>query len=106
MTPRTKPEEGFQSGVVEYAHLRGWRAAHFRPAWSARGYRTPVQYDGEGWPDLTLCRPPRLVIAEIKVGSGISANQRGWLHLLKQVPGIEVYVWVVRDWPEIEEVLR
>ena len=105
MSGRTKPEEGFQDGVVEYAHLRGWRAAHFRPAWSARGYRTPVQYDGDGFPDLVLCRSPRLVIAEVKVRAPVSAKQRAWLDLLGEVPGIEVYVWRPKDWPEIERVL-
>ena len=105
MSDRTKPEEGFQDGVVEYAHLRGWRAAHFRHAWSARGYRTPVQYDGDGFPDLVLCRSPRLVIAELKVGAAVSAKQRAWLDLLGEVPGVDVYLWTPGDWPEIERVL-
>jgi hypothetical protein len=46
----------------------GWRAAHFRPARTAKGWRTPVAADGAGFPDLVLVRRTRIVAAELKSG--------------------------------------
>ncbi|MGZ4317386.1 MAG: hypothetical protein ACXVRS_16380, partial [Gaiellaceae bacterium] len=54
-----------QDAIVQAAHLAGWHVAHWRPAQTAHGWRTPCQYDAKGWPDLTLVGP-RLVVAEIK----------------------------------------
>lgn len=62
-----------------------------------------------GWPDEVLCRPPRLVIAELKGTRGrLSGPQRKWLDLLRRCGGVEAYLWgpaQVRD-GTIEEVLR
>jgi hypothetical protein len=59
-------ERDFQRAVVELARLMGWRVHHTRPALTQRGrWLTPIQGDA-GFPDLVLCRPPRLVLAELK----------------------------------------
>ena len=59
-------EREFQRAVVELARLMGWRVHHTRPALTRAGeWRTPIQGDA-GFPDLVLCRPPRLILAELK----------------------------------------
>jgi hypothetical protein len=54
MRPRVPPitEAAFLRQVLDLAKLRGWRTAHFRPAQTSRGWRTAVQGDGAGFPDL------------------------------------------------------
>jgi len=104
-------ETQFQLSVIEYAKLHGWRVAHFRVARTARGWRTPVQADGAGFPDLIMtrrgCSEGRLVIAELKSKKGkVSKDQRLWLDAFTMVENVEVYVWRPEDRAEIEEVLR
>ena len=63
-------EREFQRAVVELARLMGWRVHHTRPALTRAGeWRTPIQGDA-GFPDLVLCRPPRLILAELKRNAG------------------------------------
>jgi hypothetical protein len=82
--------------VVDYAHLQHWTAYH--PWLSIRSTR--------GWPDWVLCRPPRLILAELKTRTGkVTPAQRNWLDLLAQVPGIETYLWRPADWPDVERIL-
>src|SRR4051794_27414866 len=61
----TGPEAVFQDQVIEIAHIYRWRVAHFRPAQTSRGWRTPVAADGMGFPDLVLIRQPEMIIAEL-----------------------------------------
>jgi VRR-NUC domain-containing protein len=102
-----KPNEAdFQSVVVEVARLAGWRVAHFRPARTDKGWRTPVTADGAGWPDLVLVRPPRIVFAELKSERGkVRPEQTEWLDVLRLLPGTEVYLWRPNDWDALVEVL-
>jgi len=73
-------EREFQQAVVQLARLMGWRVHHTRPALTQRGrWLTPIQGDA-GFPDLVLCRPPRLILAELK-RAGASRRPRnagGW----------------------------
>lgn len=97
-------EATFQSTVVDYARTLGWMVAHFRPAMTSKGWRTPVTADGAGWPDLVLLRE-RLVVAELKGSSGqLRAEQRRWIEALRRA-GVETYVWFPTCWGEIEQVL-
>lgn len=90
-------EKAFQAQVVQLATLNGWLVFH--PYDSRRS--TP------GFPDLTLCRPPRLLLAEIKTQRGqVRQAQREWLAALRQCPEAEVYLWRPGNWDEIERVLR
>lgn len=109
-------ERELQKGVIDCARLFGWRVAHFRPAQTARGWRTPVEADGAGFPDLVLVRDGRLIFAELKGDSGrLSEAQTAWLVALEVVnvahvcgPCIEVYRWKPADWTSgrIEQLLR
>lgn len=105
-TPKI-PEAAFQSQVLSYATLRGWRTFHTRTAMNKRGqYRTAVAGDGAGWPDLFLVRADRAVAAELKTDTGrVSPKQRDWLAALAAA-GIETHVWRPRDWDELTEVLK
>jgi hypothetical protein len=105
-------EASFQSAVVAYARANGWLVAHFRPARTARGWRTPVEADGAGFPDLVLVRrglggtPGRVVFAELKRRQRrLSAAQLAWVAALDTAPGVEVHIWTPADWPEVEAVL-
>lgn len=100
-------EADFTRGVLDLARILGWRSAHFRAARTQRGWRTPVQGDGRGWPDLVLVRPPRVVVAELKADSGrVSHDQAAWLAYLERCPGVEVFVWRPADLDGIAQVLR
>jgi len=68
-------------------------------------YRTPCQGDAQGWPDLTLVRPPRIVFAELKAEDGhLLPEQRRWLDILDDC-GQEVYLWRPSDFDEIQQIL-
>lgn len=101
----TETEAGFTRTVIDCARLFGWRTAHFRPARTARGWRTAVQGDGKGFPDLVLVKGPRLVVAELKVGTRRAApEQDEWLRAFRTA-GVPAHIWRPEDWPEIERVL-
>jgi VRR-NUC domain len=113
-------EADLQRAVIETAHALGWLVAHFRPAQTARGWRTPVEAEGAGFPDLVLVRRARLIFAELKGERGrLSEPQRGWLTELLQVclaidgrlggPGpVLVQLWTPTEWHSgvIERALR
>jgi hypothetical protein len=99
-------EKEFQRAVIEYAKMMGWRVHHTLPAITQSGrWITPVQGD-VGFPDLVLCRPPRLIIAELKrAGGKVSVAQRDWLSALRACDGVECYIWYPSDWERIVEIL-
>lgn len=101
-------EAEFQDAVVATARLLGWTVAHFRPAWTKKGYRTPVTADGVGWPDLVMIRGGTLLAVECKAkGRKPTAEQVAWLEAFAEVPGCRACVWTTRDpWNEIEQALR
>ena len=101
-------EQQLQDAVAGMARALGWRVAHARPASTERGWRTPWEYDGKGFPDLTMARGHRLVFAELKAGRNkLEPEQELWLELLGQCCH-EVFVWRPEDWTSglIERVLR
>jgi len=68
------------------------------------GWRTAVQYDAQGFPDLVLVRD-RVLFAELKNKTGrLTRHQAGWLDALRNA-GCEAVVWRPSDWPEIERTL-
>lgn len=104
-------EAQLQSAVIECARLLGWRVAHFRPALTAKGYRTPVEADGGGWPDLFMVHPSNGMApyaVELKSARGVvSHEQWAWLELLN-LAGCYTAVWTPADWMSgrIERLLR
>jgi len=69
-------------------------------------WRTPVEADGAGFPDLVLLRRDRLLVAELKVGQGkLSREQSSWINGFRAA-GILACVWRPDNWDEIEETLR
>lgn len=99
------------AATIDLAQLLRYRVAHFRPAKTAYGWRTPVQGDGKGWPDLSMVRggsSPRLLFAELKSDTGrLDPEQVEWLAALED-SGCETYVWRPIDFNNgtIAEILR
>jgi hypothetical protein len=90
-------EKQWMGQVVELAGILGWATYH--PWLSIHSPR--------GWPDLALCRPPRLVLAELKSEKGKASDaQLRWLMLLRECDGVEVYLWKPSDLERVTEVLR
>jgi hypothetical protein len=91
-------EKVFAQQVVDLARLLGWSVYR---TWLA--VRSPA-----GFPDLVLAKPDRpLVLAELKSERGrLSPAQEQWLEVLRQVPGICVFVWRPSDWDAIVETLQ
>ncbi len=92
-------EREFLAQVRDLARLYRWRTYH---TW------TSIRSE-QGWPDLALCRPPRLILAELKTdkrSSKTTPAQDEWLALLTQCAGVEVYLWRPADMFDIATVLR
>ena len=93
--------------IIETARWLDWRVAHFRPALTARGYRTPVQGDGAGFPDLVCVRGPRLLAVELKAEKGrLAPAQLDWLQRFAAVQSVEAHVWRPADRDAAERILR
>ncbi len=89
-------ERDFQRQVLALAKLRGWHSYH---TWRS-------DHSAAGWPDLALCRPPRLVLVEVKRQDGtVSPAQRDWLDILARCPGVESYVIRPSDWALLDALL-
>lgn len=100
-------ERQLQDAVLDLAKMLGWHVVHFRPAQTQRGWRTPVEADGAGFPDLLLVRE-RLLCAELKVGANkLSTGQLRWQVWLERA-GVECVVWRPPDLRDgtVERVLR
>lgn len=102
-------EAEFLSQVIDFAHLHGWKVAHFRAArTSSGGWETPCQADAKGFPDLFMLheKNSRAVAAELKVGRNRPTDEQDeWLDAMERC-GITAYVWKPVDWNEIEDVLK
>ena len=100
-------ERDFQKAVIDTARIYGWKIAHFRPALTKHGWRTPVMADGQGFPDLTLVRGNELVFAELKSDHGRpTREQRHWVENLNRVQVVKARIWRPTDWNLIIETLE
>lgn len=100
-------ETEFADAVAAIAHTFGWHIAHFRPARTAHGWRTPVAYDGKGWPDLVLVHddPPTVLFRELKAERGrLTDEQLRWGAWLESA-GADWAVWYPRDLSTITTIL-
>jgi hypothetical protein len=94
-------------GVLDLCRVLGWRTLHVRPARTAHGWRTAVQGDGAGFPDVLALRGDCIVAAELKADRGnLTDEQRDWLAAFA-ASGADVHVWRPVDYPDaIAAVLR
>ncbi len=110
-------ETAFATQVESLFELFRWRWTHFRPAWSTRGYRTPIRggdpngYKGKGFPDYIAVRNGLLIIAELKdEKTKLSEAQEAWIKELEAVEkhslGVMVFVWRPSGLERIVEILR
>lgn len=98
-------EKDWQRDVIQLARTLGWTVAHFRPAQTTKGWRTPVQADGAGFPDLVLARD-RVVFAELKTSRGkLRPDQQHW-HDTLHTAGAETYVWRPDDLDQVLAALQ
>ena len=89
-------EAEFREMAIDAAKKLGWRC-YF--TWASI-------HSPKGFPDLVLCKPPRLIFAELKSQKGrITPAQQGWLDDLRACPHAEVHLWQPSRWPEIIKVL-
>ena len=102
----TVSEAQWESTVVQYARVRGWRCFHVPKVQNVDGnYLTVVSADGAGWPDWQFVRD-RIVYAELKTMTGrMSKKQKSWMVSLRAA-GAEFHVWRPSSWPEVERTLR
>lgn len=88
-------EQQWADAVVRWAKRNGWRVYFTR--WSLR---SPA-----GFPDLVLCRPPRLIFVELKRESGrTTPKQDEWLADL-QACGFLAEVWRPHDETRVQKIL-
>ncbi|MFD2421644.1 hypothetical protein [Amycolatopsis pigmentata] len=101
MTALRLTEAQFQQRVLETAAIHGWRYAHFRPARTVHGWRTPVQ-GYPGVPDLLLARHGVILLTELKTDTGRpTTEQLAWLEQL----GNHGRLWRPRDWDQVHAEL-
>jgi hypothetical protein len=101
-------EAAFTAQLLELCHTLGWYMVHFRAARTSRGWRTPIQGDGIGYPDTCLFSPSqkRIVWAELKRDScKPTPEQLAWGEVIKAT-GHEWYLWKPKDFDSIVEILR
>lgn len=85
------------TAVLDLCGLLGLRVAHFRPARTEHGWRTAVQGDGKGFPDLVITGPGGVLYVELKSATGrMSAEQQAWMDALTAA-GQPVAVWRPAD---------
>lgn len=93
----TMSEDDLLGAVLDMAAVHGIRTVHFRAAKTERGWRTPVQGDGKGWPDLVLVGPRGVLFRELKSRAGLpTAEQQAWLGALGDA-GQNAGVWRPAD---------
>lgn len=88
-----------QQNIADLAKLNGWKVQF----WWRSFHSAP------GFLDMVICRPPRLIMAEVKIPPDkLTIEQQKWFDLWKQMKGVEVYVWTPEEWfnDSILEILK
>lgn len=99
-------EKTFIAQTIAVASGLGWLTAHFRPAKTAKGWRTAVQGHGLGFPDLILVRGPLKIAWELKVKKNKpSPEQEAWLAALEMC-GFETAVCYPKHWETMCKILE
>lgn len=93
-------ERDFERQVLDLAAIFGFESAHFRPAQTAKGWRTPVAGSlGKGWPDWFFARPRdgRVMWRELKSRTGkVSPDQERVIGILRACR-LDAGVWRPAD---------
>lgn len=90
-------EPTLQRNVLDLCRWLRVVTAHFRPAQTTNGWRTPVSGDGKGFPDLVLVGS-RVLWRELKSDRGrLDADQLRWRDVLLAA-GADWDVWRPADW--------
>ena len=88
---RGGPREEITPAVLALLKLYGWRASHFRPLLTTRGWRTPLSGD-KGFPDILAVRRERCIAVECKgKDNQPTPDQEAWIAAL-EAAAIETYV--------------
>lgn len=86
-------ENDLLTAVLDLCALMHLHTAHFRPARTDAGWRTPVAGDGKGFPDLVIVGPRGVLYRELKtVRARLTAAQQVWLARLRAA-GQDAEVW-------------
>jgi len=90
-------EKQLREQIRDLCKVLGWK---FYFTWTSI-------HSPRGMPDLILCKPPRLLFAELKTEKGaVSSYQQEWLDLLNECGGnVECYVWRPSDVEAIANIL-
>ena len=90
-------EKQFLQMVKDLAHTLGWRVYHTFDS----------RRSDAGFPDLVLCKPPRIIFAELKSEKGKATGpQNRWLSELALCFNVEVYLWFPSDWDALVKILQ
>lgn len=90
-------EDDLLINVLDLCQLLHLHTAHFRAARTETGWRTPVQGDGKGWPDLVITGQ-WVMYREVKGATGrMSPEQRLWASWLRDA-NADVGEWWPDDW--------
>jgi hypothetical protein len=105
---RAMTEQELLEAILDAARLYGWKAAHFRPARTDKGWRTPMQGD-PGFPDITLARNGRVLILELKrLGKYATPEQEAWIEAINGptlLPNAKVQAYQINT-SQLDVVLR
>jgi hypothetical protein len=94
--PTRDLERDFQEQVIELARYNGFKLIY---------HTYDSRRSAPGFPDLVLCRPPRLIFAELKSESGgVTVEQQRWLEALWE-SGVEAFLWRPSDLDAIARIL-
>jgi len=86
-------EKAWQADIVDTATRLGWQL---------RYHTFDSRRSTPGFPDLVLCRAPRLIFAELKSDNGrVTPDQWQWIDELGSCGPPEAYVWR----PEIRDTV-
>lgn len=102
-------ERQYQNRIESLAHQLGFETCHVNRGQVANGrFITPTS--SKGFPDLWCVGHGWLLVFEVKKEDAPPAKfkpeQRTWIRLLQQVPGVEAYMVRPSDWGHVEQLLR
>ena len=107
--PKGISETEFASQVEDLLKIHHWKWIHFRPAWSSKGWRTPIKGD-KGFPDYVAVRNGICLFLELKGGKGkLSLEQEEWARELQTTAnnslGVMYFLWRPADYEKVVEIL-